>query len=84
MKCPFCKKHIDYPTQRQLVAWYYRYVYGHSEKETAEIMGICPRSVRSLLKRMKECWPDLISIPRKKDVSLCQFNEEMHSQEHRF
>ena len=84
MKCPHCKQHIAYPTQRQLVAWYYRYIYGNSEEETAKIMNITPRAVRSLLKRMGEVWPDLISVPRKTPVSLCQFNEELHSQEHRF
>lgn len=84
MKCPRCKKHINYPTERQLLAWFYRYVYEYSSKDTAKIMGISPRNVISLIARLKKIWPNIAPKPRKKEPSFRQFDEEMHSQGHRF
>ena len=84
MKCPLCKRHISYPTQRQFLAWYYRIVFGHSEKETAELMGVTPRAVRSLLQRFGKIWPELLSVPSKKDPSFCQFDENIDSTKHHF
>ena len=81
MRCPRCKKKIPYPTQRQLLAFVYRRVYEYSEKETAEIMGVTPNAVRTLLQRMGQVWPQLLSISRKHDPVFYQFNEELHSEQ---
>jgi len=80
MKCPYTGMDCPCPTQRQFLAWFYRYVYEYSEKDTARIMGIEPRNVRGLLQRMKKIWPNLFSIPRKDKPSLVQFNENLHSE----
>jgi hypothetical protein len=79
MRCPHCHKHIKYPTQRQLLAWFYRYVYEHSEPEVAKIMGINQRSVRELMQRMKKVWPNVFVKPRRRRITRVHFNENIHS-----
>jgi len=83
MKCPHCKKHIDYPTPRQLHAWTLRY-YGYAPvklvpiKKVAERMKISEISVLQLLQRFRRCWPGLAPIQRKIKIFL-RFNEERDS-----
>lgn len=81
MKCPYCHKHLPYPTQRQFLVFIYRYIYKFSEIETAQMMGIHPSNVRALLLRMKKVWPQVFSTPRKSKPKYTQkgFCETKHT-----
>lgn len=79
MKCPRCKKHIDYPTQRQFLAWFYRYVYEYDVNQVAQIMNITPRGVNYLIRRFEKCWPEMVTKPRKADPSIVHFQQDLHS-----
>ena len=85
MKCPYCDRHIDYPTQRQLLAWTLRY-YGYAPiklvpiEDVAKRMGITPGCVLELLHRFRICWPHL--APKKRQIATIRFrfNEERDSE----
>jgi hypothetical protein len=80
MKCPRCKKHIKYPTKRQLMAWTYRYGFQLSEKEAAARMNITPRAHRMLLARMRKIWPNMGPVKHPVEPKITSFDENRDSE----
>lgn len=79
MQCPRCRKHIDYPTQRQLQAWLYRYGYKMLWKEVARKMDITPVSAMALMQRLRKVWPDV--APKRMKIKVKYSFEENRDSE---
>jgi len=85
MRCPHCRKHIAYPTQRQLLAWTYRY-FGKATweditpiKEVAQRMNISRDAVLKLLQELRKSWPQL--APKKDRKKKTYIFDEMRDSE---